>query len=50
MTTKGQALLDAEAALVTVSDEEGIVERVVALTGEQSARVLFDPSAPEHFP
>lgn len=40
---KAQALLDAGAAHVIVSDEEDIVERVMALTGGQGARVVFDP-------
>lgn len=41
--TKAQALLDAGAAHVIVSDEEDIVERVMALTDGQGARVVFDP-------
>ncbi|MCY1287112.1 Quinone oxidoreductase 1 [compost metagenome] len=41
--TKKQALLDAGAAHVIVSDEEDIVERVMALTDGQGARVVFDP-------
>lgn len=40
---KKQALLDAGAAHVIVSDEEDIVERVMALTNGQGARVVFDP-------
>ncbi|MFJ4345705.1 zinc-dependent alcohol dehydrogenase family protein [Pseudomonas sp. NPDC089401] len=40
---KVQALLDAGAAQVIVSDEEDIVERVMALTDGQGARVVFDP-------
>lgn len=40
---KKQALLDAGAAHVIVSDEEDIVERVMALTDGQGARVVFDP-------
>ncbi|NWD66640.1 zinc-dependent alcohol dehydrogenase family protein [Pseudomonas gingeri] len=40
---KKQALLDAGAAHVVVSDEEDIVERVMALTDGQGARVVFDP-------
>lgn len=40
---KQQARLDAGAAHVIVSDEEDIVERVMALTGGQGARVVFDP-------
>jgi NADPH:quinone reductase-like Zn-dependent oxidoreductase len=41
--TKVQALLDAGAAHVIVSDEDDIVERVMALTDGQGARVVFDP-------
>lgn len=41
--TKKQALLDAGAAHVIVGDEEDIVERVMALTDGQGARVVFDP-------
>ena len=40
---KKQALLDAGAAHVIVSDEEDIVERVMAITAGQGARVVFDP-------
>ncbi|MDX1559612.1 MAG: zinc-dependent alcohol dehydrogenase family protein [Marinobacter sp.] len=40
---KKQALLNAEAAHVIVSDEEDIVEQVMALTDGQGARVVFDP-------
>lgn len=40
---KQQALLDAGAAHVIVSDEEDIVERVMSLTAGQGARVVFDP-------
>jgi len=40
---KAQALLDAGAAQVIVSDEEDIVSRVMALTGGEGARVVFDP-------
>lgn len=40
---KKQALLDAGAAHVIVSDEEDIVERVMTLTDGQGARVVFDP-------
>ncbi|MGY4816805.1 zinc-dependent alcohol dehydrogenase family protein [Pseudomonas chlororaphis subsp. piscium] len=40
---KAQALLDAGAAHVIVSDEEDIVERVMALTDGQGARVVLDP-------
>ena len=39
---KAQALLDAGAAHVIVSDEEDIVERVMALTDGQGSRVVFD--------
>ncbi|MEG5266838.1 zinc-dependent alcohol dehydrogenase family protein [Pseudomonas sp. JDS28PS106] len=41
--SKKQALLDAGAAHVIVSDEEAIVEQVMALTNGQGARVVFDP-------
>lgn len=41
--SKAQALLDAGAAHVIVSDEEDIVERVMALTNGKGARVVFDP-------
>ncbi|MGC5700750.1 zinc-dependent alcohol dehydrogenase family protein [Pseudomonas sp. NFXW11] len=41
--SKQQALLDAGAAQVIVSDEEDLVERVMALTAGQGARVVFDP-------
>lgn len=40
---KKQALLDAGAAHVIVSDEEDIVAAVMALTNGQGARVVFDP-------
>ncbi len=40
---KAQALLDAGAAHVIVSDEEDIVERVMTLTDGQGARVVLDP-------
>lgn len=40
---KKQALLDAGAAHVIVSDEEDIVEQVMALTDGKGARVVFDP-------
>ncbi len=40
---KKQALLDAGADHVIVSDDEDIVEKVMALTGGQGARVVFDP-------
>ena len=40
---KAQALLDAGAAHVIVSEEEDIVERVMALTHGEGARVVFDP-------
>lgn len=40
---KKQALLDAGAAHVIVSDEENLVERVMQLTHDQGARVVFDP-------
>lgn len=40
---KKQALLDAGAAHVIVSDEEDIVAAVMALTDGQGARVVFDP-------
>lgn len=40
---KAQALLEAGAAHVIVSDEEDIVERVMALTDGKGARVVFDP-------
>lgn len=40
---KAQALLEAGAAHVIVSDEEDIVTRVMALTDGQGARVVFDP-------
>lgn len=40
---KAQALLDAGAAHVIVSNEEDIVERVMALTDGKGARVVFDP-------
>ena len=40
---KKQALLDAGAAYVIVSDEEDIVERVMEITAGQGARVVFDP-------
>ncbi|MDR0277349.1 MAG: zinc-dependent alcohol dehydrogenase family protein [Paucimonas sp.] len=41
--SKAQALLEAGAAHVIVSDEEDIVERVMALTDGKGARVVFDP-------
>ncbi|MFV3308410.1 zinc-dependent alcohol dehydrogenase family protein [Pseudomonas sp. NY15181] len=40
---KKQALLEAGAAHVIVSDEEDIVQAVMALTGGKGARVVFDP-------
>lgn len=40
---KKQALLDAGAAHVIVSDGEDIVERVMTITAGQGARVVFDP-------
>ncbi|MFJ4440792.1 zinc-dependent alcohol dehydrogenase family protein [Pseudomonas sp. NPDC089422] len=40
---KAQALLDAGAAHVIVSDDEDIVTRVMALTDGLGARVVFDP-------
>ncbi len=40
---KQQALLDAGAHHVIVSDEENLVERVMQLTDGQGARVVFDP-------
>jgi len=40
---KKQALLDAGAAHVIVSDEEDIVAAVMTLTDGQGARVVFDP-------
>ena len=40
---KAQALLDAGAAHVIVSDEEDIVEQVTAITAGKGARVVFDP-------
>jgi NADPH:quinone reductase-like Zn-dependent oxidoreductase len=40
---KKQALLDAGAAHVIVSDEEDIVAAVMALTDGRGARVVFDP-------
>ncbi|PJI50085.1 MAG: NADPH:quinone reductase [Pseudomonas sp.] len=40
---KKQALLEAGADHVIVSDDESIVEKVMALTGGQGARVVFDP-------
>lgn len=40
---KKQALLEAGAAHVIVSEEENLVERVMALTNGQGARVVFDP-------
>ncbi|BDB20955.1 NADPH:quinone reductase [Pseudomonas sp. CYM-20-01] len=40
---KQQALLDAGAHHVIVSDEEDLVERVMQLTHDQGARVVFDP-------
>lgn len=40
---KKQALLDAGAVHVIVSDEEDIVAAVMALTDGQGARVVFDP-------
>ena len=40
---KKQALLEAGADHVIVSDEENIVEKVMALTDGQGARVVFDP-------
>ncbi|MBV4458487.1 zinc-dependent alcohol dehydrogenase family protein [Pseudomonas sp. COR58] len=40
---KRQALLDAGAAHVIVSDEEDIVARVMALTDGRGARVVLDP-------
>ncbi|MEG0677418.1 MAG: zinc-dependent alcohol dehydrogenase family protein [Comamonas sp.] len=41
--SKKQALLDAGAAHVIVSDEEDMVERVMALTNGEGVRVVFDP-------
>ena len=40
---KQQALLDAGAHHVIVSDEENLVERVMQLTNSKGARVVFDP-------
>ncbi|MFJ3486841.1 zinc-dependent alcohol dehydrogenase family protein [Pseudomonas sp. NPDC090202] len=40
---KAQALLEAGAAHVIISDEEDIVERVMTLTDGKGARVVFDP-------
>ncbi|WP_433740438.1 zinc-dependent alcohol dehydrogenase family protein [Pseudomonas putida] len=40
---KKQALLDAGAAHVIVSDEEDLVEAVMALTAGKGVRVVFDP-------
>ncbi|WP_236170678.1 zinc-dependent alcohol dehydrogenase family protein [Pseudomonas pseudonitroreducens] len=40
---KKQALLEAGADHVIVSDDEDIVEKVMALTGGQGTRVVFDP-------
>lgn len=40
---KQQALLEAGAAYVIISDEEGIAERVMAITEGKGARVVFDP-------
>ncbi|MFJ3049804.1 zinc-dependent alcohol dehydrogenase family protein [Pseudomonas nitroreducens] len=40
---KKQALLEAGADHVIVSDDEDIVEKVMALTGGQGVRVVFDP-------
>jgi NADPH:quinone reductase-like Zn-dependent oxidoreductase len=40
---KQQALLDAGATHVIISDEEDLVERVMALTNGQGVRVVFDP-------
>ncbi len=42
-SAKKQALLDAGAAHVIVSDEDDIAERVMSLTNGQGARVVFDP-------
>ncbi len=40
---KRQALLDAGAEEVIVTDDENLVERVKAITGGQGARLIFDP-------
>src|SRR5205085_4767314 len=40
---KRQALLDAGAAQVIATDEQDLVKEILALTGGQGARVVFDP-------
>jgi NADPH:quinone reductase-like Zn-dependent oxidoreductase len=40
---KRQALLDAGAAHVVVTDEQDLVGEILAITGGQGARVVFDP-------
>ncbi|MDB5832654.1 MAG: NADPH:quinone reductase [Caballeronia sp.] len=40
---KKQQLLDAGAAHVIVTDETGLVEEIMRITGGQGARVVFDP-------
>jgi NADPH2:quinone reductase len=42
---KKQALLDAGADHVIVTDEENLVERVMAITASNGATILFDPVA-----
>jgi len=44
-SSKKQALLDAGADHVIVTDEENLPERVMALTGGQGANIVFDPVA-----
>ena len=41
--SKRQALLDAGAAHVIATDEQDLVEEILALTGGKGARVVFDP-------
>lgn len=42
-SAKRQALLDAGAAHVIATDEQDLVKEIVAITGGQGARVVFDP-------
>jgi NADPH:quinone reductase-like Zn-dependent oxidoreductase len=47
---KKQHLLDAGAAHVIVTNETGLVEEVMRITGGQGARVVFDPVGGPTFP
>jgi len=44
-SSKKQALLDAGADHVIVTDEENLPERVMAITGGRGANIVFDPVA-----